>query len=326
MDKDMELSEEEIKQKRKLEEQRKMQRRKEGKVEKQEKRQEENVAEEIEYKKEEGFKIFGISIWRILAYFIIYSIMGFVIETLFGLATKGVLESRKSFLYGPFCAIYGLGAVVMIVSLQRFKKNNFTLFIGGYIVGSVIEYLISLICEFFLHVKWWDYSNQPFNINGRICFSYSLFWGLLAIILLTYVNKKVDRFIDFIKTKVSVKLFNTAITAVIIFLFLDCVVTGFALKIFFTRLVINNQLELQNVESYVKNGKELYNIESIKRISDKFFSNEKMLKTFPNLKLVGKDGDIIYVDSILSNIQPYYIKLFEAKDAKQKYQEIRKQS
>ena len=65
---------------------------------------------------------------QILAYFIIYSIIGFIIETIFGLLTKGVLESRKSFLYGPFCGIYGVGAVVMIVGLQHLKKNNYTLF------------------------------------------------------------------------------------------------------------------------------------------------------------------------------------------------------
>ena len=61
------------------------------------------------------FTILGISIWRLLAYFILYSIAGYIIETIFGLLTKGVIESRKSFLYGPFCAIYGVGAVIMIV-------------------------------------------------------------------------------------------------------------------------------------------------------------------------------------------------------------------
>ena len=64
------------------------------------------------------------SFWRILAYFIIYSVIGFVLETLFGLATTGILESRKSFLYGPFCGVYGLGAVVMIMTLSPFKKSN----------------------------------------------------------------------------------------------------------------------------------------------------------------------------------------------------------
>ena len=81
-----------------------------------------------ENKAKKSKTIFGFSIWRLIAYFIIYSIVGYIIETLFGLFTKGMLESRKGFLYGPFCPIYGVGAVAMILGLQCFKKNNYTLF------------------------------------------------------------------------------------------------------------------------------------------------------------------------------------------------------
>ena len=59
-----------------------------------------------------------ITVWLLLSYFIIYSVIGYILETAFGILTKGVLESRKGFLYGPFCPIYGLGAVVMILSLK----------------------------------------------------------------------------------------------------------------------------------------------------------------------------------------------------------------
>ena len=91
-----------------------------------------------------------ISIWRIFAYFIIYSFVGFVVETLFALINYNVLESRKSFLYGPFCGIYGVGAVVLIIVLKHwFNKNNYTLFFGGCITGSAIEYVMS-----FLKCKW----------------------------------------------------------------------------------------------------------------------------------------------------------------------------
>ena len=103
-----------------------------------------------------GFTILGVSIYKILVYFIIYSIVGYIVETLFGIITKGVWESRQSFLYGPFCGIYGLGAVVLILSLQYFKKSANKLFIGGFIVGSVVEYLVSLVGELIFHVKFSD--------------------------------------------------------------------------------------------------------------------------------------------------------------------------
>ena len=111
-----------------------------------------------ETKEKKKFTILGMTIWKLLAYFIIYSVLGYLIETLFGLVTKGVIESRKSFIYGPFCAIYGVGAVIMIGSLRHFKKNNFTLFFGGFLIGSIVEYFVSLFGEMMLHVKWWDYS------------------------------------------------------------------------------------------------------------------------------------------------------------------------
>lgn len=76
----------------------------------------------METKEKRKIKIVGISIWRILAYFIIYSVVGYIIETLYGMLTKGVIESRQSFLYGPFCSIYGLGACLMIICLQKLKK------------------------------------------------------------------------------------------------------------------------------------------------------------------------------------------------------------
>ena len=131
----------------------------------------------------------GISIWRILAYFIIYSVAGYVIETVYGMITKGVWESRQSFLYGPFCGIYGLGAVVMIVCLYKIPKKINALFAGGFVVGSIVEYAVSFIGEKMLGIKWWDYSGMPLNINGRICVYYSIFWGFLAIYLIASLTK-----------------------------------------------------------------------------------------------------------------------------------------
>ena len=85
-----------------------------------------NKAEQINNKTTEQkkkFTIMGLSVWRILAYFIIYSVVGYIIETIFGIITKGTWESRQSFLYGPFCAIYGLGAAIMIIFLHKYSKN-----------------------------------------------------------------------------------------------------------------------------------------------------------------------------------------------------------
>lgn len=272
----------------------------------------ENIVKQKEeiHKEKKKFTIMGISIWRMLAYFIIYSVVGFIIETLFGLITKGVIESRQSSLFLPVCCIYGVGAVVMIVGLQHFKKNNYTLFLGGFIIGSIVEYIVSLVGEFIFHIKWWDYSDMAFNINGRICMAFSFFWGILAIYLMSHFNPIVDRIIEKLKNKISIKLLKSIVVILILTIFVSSIISSFALKMFFTRLVIQHNLELQDYDEYIFECAQIYKNEDIKNFTLKHFSDEKMLKTFPNIKLTGKDGNIIFVKDILSDIQPYYIKVF----------------
>ena len=259
-------------------------------------------------KKKKQFKIFGYSIWRILAYFIIYSIIGYIIETIFGIITKGTWESRQSFLYGPFCGIYGLGAVVMILALQHFNQNNNRLFFGGFIVGSVVEYVVSWVGEIILNVKWWDYSNMPLNLNGRICVFYSIFWGLLAIYLMSYVNPRVDRLIDWMKSKITINKLKAITLIITILLFIDCVLTGYALKFFIIRKVYENNIPVVNEERVEEIYDETYSNEKLSEFIYKFWDDRKMIRTFPNLKIQDKNGDIIYFKDYVGDIQPYYYK------------------
>jgi uncharacterized membrane protein len=270
-----------------------------------------------ENKAKKNKTIFGFSIWRLIAYFIIYSVLGFVIETAFGAVTKGVIESRKSFLYGPFCAIYGLGAVVMILCLQPFKKNNNTLFWGGFVVGSVIEYLVSLIGELIFHVIWWDYSDMPLNINGRVCVYFSIFWGLLGIYLVSYINPKIDKLINFIKRKISDKALKIIEMITAVFLIVDCLLTAYALKAFYIRMVKLHNINIGNVEMIDKEYDKMYGNKKKSDFIYKYWGDEKMIKTLPNLKLQDNDGKIVYFDSLLPDIQTYYYK-FSDKGIRQK--------
>ena len=252
----------------------------------------------------------GIGIWRILAYFIIYSVAGYIIETLYGIITKGVWESRQSFLYGPFCGIYGLGAVIMILCLHKFPKKFNTLFIGGAIVGSIVEYAISLFGEILLGVNWWDYSNMPLNINGRICIYFSIFWGFLCIYLIAYLNPKVDKLINWTKSKFKTyKALKTFVMTTFILLMVDCIATGFAINTFLLRMVVENDIDVLNKEMAQVKYEEIYGNEKLSNFIYKFWGDKKMIKTFPNLKVKDKNGNIIYMDSLL-DIQPYYLKIY----------------
>ncbi len=265
-------------------------------------------AENTAKNEKKSFTILGVSIWRIFAYFIIYSVIGYIIETLFGMVTKGVWESRQSFLYGPFCAIYGLGAVVMILALKYFNKNYNTLFIGGFIVGSIVEYIVSWYGDVFLNVKWWDYSDMPLNINGRICVFFSLFWGFLAIYLMAYANPRVDRLINKIKGKFALKKLKVITMLIIVFMFVDCVLTGIAIKLFMVRKVHEYDLNVSNKQEIEEVYNVVYGNEDLNNLVTNWIGDKKMILTFPNLKTQDKEGNMIYFDMYVGNIKPYYYK------------------
>lgn len=265
------------------------------------------------------FTIMGLSIYKILAYFIIYSVVGYIIETLFGIVTKGTWESRQSFLYGPFCAIYGLGASIMIIFLHKYSKRYNTLFLGGFIVGSIVEYLVSWIGELILGVKWWDYSDMPLNINGRICVFFSIFWGFLALYLIASFNPKIDRMIDWFKSKFSLKNLKALTVTVTIILFVDCVISVVAMSFFLIGMVAKNDLNVPNKEIIMQKYENIYNNEKLSDFIYKFWGDKKMIRTFPNIKVEDVDGNIIYIDSLLKDIQPYYFRFHEPRNISFKF-------
>lgn len=272
------------------------------------KKQAEKIIKKLNKKYEEQEKV-DISMWRVCGYFIIYSFFGFIIETLFALFNYGVFESRQSFLYGPFCSIYGVGAVVIILVLKyKFFKNNHTLFVGGFLVGSVVEYVISFIGEMILNVKWWDYSGRFLNINGRICFLYSIFWGLLGIYLLRVVNPRVDKFIDWMKKKTNIIVLKTATALAILFLFVDCLFSAYAIDMFLIRVCVENNVPINNKVETEELYNEIYNDEKIANFIYKYIGNEKMLLTYPNLTVTLEDGTLKKVKDYYPEIKNYYYK------------------
>ena len=246
-------------------------------------------------------------ILRFFEYFVIYSFLGFILETIYALIVGGVFESRKSFLYGPVCAIYGVGATILITLLERYKGNKLKLFFGGILVGSLVEYLISLIGELIFHVKWWDYSAMPFNINGRICIYFSIMWGFLAIILVRWVNPKIMKLVDKIPHKKQAWI--TGIFVVI--MFIDWIISSIALEFFYARLVKEKKIDIQTKSEYVIQA---YENEDVRNFVDSIWDDETMIKSFPNLRVTLVNGESVYVNTFFPEIKPYYFRVFTPRD------------
>lgn len=125
----------------------------------------------------------GMNLYKILLICFIGSFIGVIIEMLYCLVQNGYIESRAGLIYGPFNLLYGLGAVALTASLYRFRNHSKWLsFMGGFVIGSAVEYACSWVQELAFGSRSWDYSGHAFNINGRICLLYSVFWGILGVL------------------------------------------------------------------------------------------------------------------------------------------------
>lgn len=168
----------------------------------------------------------GLSIYKLLLICFIGCFAGVVIETIWCLLTRGYIESRAGLVYGPFNLVYGFGAVALSLVLYKFRnKGKWLSFAGGFAVGSVVEYICSWWQEAVFGSRSWDYSHMPFNLNGRICLLYSVFWGVLGVLWIKTVYPWMAKLILKIPNSIG-KVLTWLLTA---FLIVNAVVTVIAL-------------------------------------------------------------------------------------------------
>lgn len=220
-----------------------------------------------------------------LWYLIIFSILGLIIETIFCFITTGNLESRKGLILGSLCPIYGVGAVTIIALLNRYKKHKLKLFIYGTILGGVLEYIISFILESIYGARFWDYSWLEFNLNGRICLRYSVYWGILTLLVINVLKKYIDKLINKIKGKPKL-IVDIIVTLILV---IDILFTVWGTSVYRKRAK-----DIMDGKNYITNNT------PIQKFENTVFSNEIMSSIFPNLQIVDNEGNLIYITSIFN--------------------------
>lgn len=151
---------------------------------------------------------FGQMIWIVL----VYSFLGWCCEVAFAAVRRGIFVNR-GFLNGPVCPIYGFGVLIVLLVLEPVKDNLALLFFGSMVLTSALEFFIGFIMEQFFHDKWWDYSENPFNIKGYICLEFSLVWGAACVLVVDVIHPMIFKLICAIPEKLSLWLmvFFTAV-------------------------------------------------------------------------------------------------------------------
>ena len=132
-------------------------------------------------------EIFGADVRIYFLLFIIYSILGWCMEVTLGLITNKKFVNR-GFLIGPYCPIYGYGAILITFLLKKYVDDMLTLFIMAILVCGVLEYATSYFMEKIFKARWWDYSKNRFNINGRVCLETIIPFGLLGLLIMYVTN------------------------------------------------------------------------------------------------------------------------------------------
>lgn len=125
-----------------------------------------------------------------ILFFYIYCFIGWIIESTFVSVKKKHFVNR-GFLRLPLLPIYGSGAVIMLWASLPFQGNVVLVFLSGMVGASVLEYVTGYVMERLFKMKYWDYSDNPFNLNGYICLGTSIAWGFLTIALTFFIHPKV---------------------------------------------------------------------------------------------------------------------------------------
>ena len=128
--------------------------------------------------------------YQTLFIFFTYAILGWCLEVAFHALVTGKFINR-GFLNGPWCPVYGFGASAVLACLLPLRGSVPLLFLGSLLVTSALEWLTGFVLEQLFHQRWWDYSDEPFNLNGYICLRFSLAWGLACLLVVDFIHPTV---------------------------------------------------------------------------------------------------------------------------------------
>ncbi|KRO18452.1 putative ABC transporter permease [Lacticaseibacillus saniviri] len=131
----------------------------------------------------------------IILYFFAYAFIGWVWETAYT-STRQHHWVNAGFLNGPWQPLYGFAVLGVLYLIQPFTDNPLMIYLIAVVYISALEYVTSWGMEKLFHTRWWDYSNVPLNLNGRIALPISLFWGLGGLLLSRYVQPMIAGWVD----------------------------------------------------------------------------------------------------------------------------------
>lgn len=140
-------------------------------------------------------EMFGTDVYHLISAFIIYSILGWTVESIYMSFCNRKLTNR-GFGKGPFCPIYGFGGVLGYLILSPLSGHYIKLYLAGAVLATAFEYLAGRLMLKVFGEVWWDYNEKPCNYQGIICLESTIAWGFYAVIIIMFLHGKILGFID----------------------------------------------------------------------------------------------------------------------------------
>ena len=235
------------------------------------------------------------SFYELLCIFIVYSFIGWSVEVIYAATVQGKFVNR-GFCTGSVCPIYGVGVICVLIFLEPIKNHWGLLFIESVFFTSFIEFIGGFVLEKVFHEKWWDYSEQPFNIKGYICLKFSLMWGLACVLVVNVVHPTVMALIRLIPKTLG--YITVGILCVTFFAdFTITIVTILKLRKNL-RAVIELEEKLTKISESIGTNlsdRTLYVMEHSEKLKENIAENEEKLKEAVNDKFP-------HIDEVRDNI------------------------
>ncbi len=164
-------------------------------------------------------------LYKYIFLFFIYAFIGWIIEIILTIVMDHKLINR-GFLIGPYLPIYGFGCVFLILVLDKLKDNLLLLFIVTFITCSLIEYMTSYVLEKIFKLRWWDYKQYKFNLNGRICLETMLPFSIGGVLAIKYITPYLLKIVN----KLPLKLVLVFELILVIILIIDFLISALLIK------------------------------------------------------------------------------------------------
>lgn len=213
-----------------------------------------------------------MSLEIVIILFILYSICGWIVEVI----DKLILDKKfvnRGFLIGPYCPIYGCGCLAFVFLLNRYLDDPLALFVMAVLICGILEYITSYLMEKIFKTRWWDYSEYPFNINGRICLGTLILFGIGGLAVSYLLHPFFMNILLLIPT-FTLKIISIILSVIFI---VDNIVS---FKIIYNFRIVANNVRKDNTEEITTKVKE--------ELMKKSGLIKRLVKAFPNFKSILK--------------------------------------